>query len=66
MMQSQQFNEILIEQRRAELDRIDRHTMEAIDEARAHEGLRRAVASVFVRIGMTLDRDAGVREALAR
>jgi hypothetical protein len=65
-MQSQQFNEILIEQRRKELDRLSPHKIEAMNERRAHEGFRRAVASAFVRIGMTLDHDAGVREALAR
>jgi hypothetical protein len=66
MMQSQQINEILIEQRRWELDHLNRHTIEALEEMRGHEGLRRNVASALVRLGMTLDHDASVREMLAR
>jgi hypothetical protein len=65
-MQSQQLNEIIIEQRRQQLDRIDRNTIDAIEGMRSHDCIRRAVASRLVRLGMTLDHDAGVREALAR
>jgi hypothetical protein len=65
-MHSQHIDEILIEQRRLALDQISRHTIDAMDQMQEHDGLRRSVASALVRLGMTLDRDAGVREALAR
>ncbi|MEX2227916.1 MAG: hypothetical protein WEB52_15890 [Dehalococcoidia bacterium] len=66
MMHSQQIDEIMIEQRQRQLEHISPHTIAALDEMHRHEGVRRAVASALVRLGMTLDHDAGVREALAR
>jgi hypothetical protein len=67
MMQSQQFNEIMIEVRRRELDRINPHIVEAMKTIRAqHGGLRHSVAAALVRLGMCLDRDAGARVAPAR
>jgi hypothetical protein len=65
-MMNQHIDEILIEQRRRELDRISPHTIEAIDARQHRESVRHAIASALVRLGTTLDRDAGVREALAR
>lgn len=65
-MMNQHIDEILIEQRRRELDRINPHTIEAMEERRHQEGVRHTVAAALVRLGMTLDRDAGGREALAR
>jgi len=65
-MMNQHIDEILIEQRRRELDRISPHTIAAVEE-RSHRGsVRHTIASALVRLGTTLDRDAGVREALAR
>jgi hypothetical protein len=60
MMPSQQITEILIEQRRLELDRINPHTLAALQAKREHDGLRHAVASALVRLGTTLDGDAAV------
>ena len=60
MMQSQQITEILIEQRRHELDRVSQHTVAAFEAKREHDGLRHAVASALVRLGTTLDGDAAV------
>ena len=66
MMQSQQITEILIEQRRLELDRISPHTLAAFEAKREHDGLRHAVAAALVRLGTTLDRDAVGAKALVR
>jgi hypothetical protein len=67
MMQSQQITEILIEQRRQELDRVNAHTIAAFAEARQHEGLRHTLAAALVRLGTTLDGDAAVgAKALVR
>jgi hypothetical protein len=65
-MMNQHIDEILIEQRRRELDRISPHTIAALEERRHREGMRHTLASALVRLGMTLDHDAGAREALAR
>jgi hypothetical protein len=65
-MQSQHINEILIEQRRRELEKLNPLTLEALEQAHRREGLRRSVASALMRLAFTLDHDAGVREALAR
>ena len=65
-MMNQLIDEILIEQRRRELDRINPHTIAAMEERRHQVGVRHTVAAALVRLGMTLDRDAGGREVLAR
>ena len=66
MMHSQQTNEIIIELRQRELERISPHTIEAMQTMRGHAGIRHTVAAALVRLGTTLDRDAIVRTAVAR
>lgn len=66
MMDSYQIKEILVEQRRRALDAINPIHLEARQAVRHHDGWRRAIAAALVRLGMTLDREAGARAVLAR
>jgi hypothetical protein len=63
MVTSPQVIEMLNELRDDELNRVNRHRIDALSRARHHDGVRRTVASALVKLGMTLDRDAVARAA---
>ncbi len=61
-MQIHLIDELLMLQRLRALERIDyQRIREAHEMARPQRGLREAVASALVRLGMSLDHEAGER-----
>jgi len=64
MMGSPQVYEMINELQEEELRRVSVHRIDALTHER--ESVRGAVASALVRLGMTLDRQAGMRTASSR
>ena len=60
--------ELIFEQKREELDRVDLARAAFIEDemARRRGGIRRGIAGALVRLGVLLDRDAGERIAVLR
>ena len=66
-MNSWHITEIMSEQRRRQLDAMNPLRLAALEEHELRDGgVRRAIATAFVRIGTTLDQDAISRTAVAR
>jgi hypothetical protein len=61
-------DEIIFQQRQKEIERVDPERIAFIDAemARRRGGTRRAIARGLVRLGTTLDRDAGERAIVLR
>lgn len=60
--------ELIFEQKRKELNRVDLARVAFIEDelARRRGGIRRGIAGALVRLGVSLDRDAGERIVVLR